>query len=161
MSWKDRPAKGSEYAGCLKPIRKVQEGIFLCSDLTVGDEILCHTDHDLKGAFTCYDIKVLHGAPAEVQVREGEIFYHQNAEAKPGKGIIELCAGAGAMGLAAQQLGCHVIASIEAGHIAHTHLARNSRNIHGRIGDNKKLRIGDSFTRMRPLRTTTDLARPF
>ena len=84
------------------------------------------TDELLKGEFVCYRTKVIANDPTEVEIDSRlTILDLQKSTKMLGRGLVELCAGAGAMGHALEHVGAEVFAAIDHNTVVCEHLKLN------------------------------------
>ena len=125
MGWFQRPPKGC-YATVLQPIQRLDEHVWECFDTLVGDKIMVLSQIPMEGTVTCYGVTVIDNDPTTVEVDHTKMFEASQVDTSFfGREIVELCAGAGAMGHAIEQLGGKVAVAIDQNSLAYEHLRAN------------------------------------
>ena len=113
MSFASPADSGLPQVSIFKRLEWIDEGLFSAEDLFAGREVLLEMNISPPQKFTCYHAKLKSMDPIIYLIADDDVFPHVSSPHHFGWGVLELCAGSGAMGFAAGYAGGRVIGRVE------------------------------------------------
>ena len=136
------PSVGETYHAIVEVIQQLDETMFMVHDVgNATDCLLCDVPLAMKGRFAVYHLKLQDDTgPMMMAGTKDTWFTEVSSKDSFPSGIVELCAGSGAMGVAASFLGGEILASLDHNALSVEHLRRNH---HGCVLQGDVTKIAD------------------